>query len=102
MCREELLFDPSSPDVSYLGVWSGEASRLKKLIGNIRPTYSIALDSDAGVSCHHARSDTRDIHSDFSACTEECSLLGLISIKSGLDLTCHWPRSMAAPVFREG
>ncbi|KAK9905050.1 hypothetical protein WJX75_008658 [Coccomyxa subellipsoidea] len=45
--REELLFDPSSPDVSYLGVWSGEASRLKKLIGNIRPKYSIALDSDA-------------------------------------------------------
>ncbi len=50
MCREELLADPSSPEASYLGVWSGEASRLKKLVSNVRPKYSIALDSGAGLA----------------------------------------------------
>lgn len=57
MCanREELLADPSlsAPDISYLGVWSGEQSRLEKLIRTLKPKYSIALDVDTGMPCMH-------------------------------------------------
>ncbi|EIE18682.1 hypothetical protein COCSUDRAFT_59993 [Coccomyxa subellipsoidea C-169] len=58
---EELLADPSSPEVSYLGVWSGEASRLKKLVSNVRPKYSIALDSGAETAKRYGVSERETV-----------------------------------------